>query len=159
MEIETRPGDWRQRVDRRGQHSRRRRHIFGVVAGLVVAGGVVAFVVTRPNPAAELTEAANAFARDWPTMPADDLVATWFVSDLPPKKRAQLASILERRGWVERRPEIRYVLDEMRLDETKGRSEYEIEGFPPDRHLEVFWARVAGTWRVTSPSFPVVRDE
>ncbi len=158
-ELDTRSASWRTRSDQRGWRTIwRRLAVVGVVL-LVVAAGVTGYKLTRPDPAVQLTEASRAFAADWPTMSIDELCATWFVPDLTETRRSRLDRIFERRGWQEQRPPIIYLLDEMRHDALKGRSEYEIEGFPPDRPLEIFWNRVDGAWRVTAPTIPILKDE
>ena len=153
------PPTWRDRSDERRQRADSRRRVVLAIAVAVVAAGAAAFVFTRPDPPAELTEASRAFAGDWPSMSVDDLCTTWFTPSLTESKKQKLERIFARRDWLERRPAIRYVLDEMRADERKGRSEYEIEGFPKERRLKVFWNRVNGRWRVSMPTIPVLKDE
>ena len=128
---------------------------------IIVAVGIggVLVAVTRPKPTEELTEAAKALEVDWASMPVDALVSKWFTPNLTAARRARLDRIFLRRKWSSQRPAIRYVLDEMRYDEIKGRSEYEIEGFPKDRLLTIFWDRVNGNWKVTAPKIPILEKK
>jgi len=151
--------NWRDRSERRRTRARKRRLAAVVIVVAVVAAVIAVLEITRPEPAAELTEAAKDFTRDWPSMSVDDLCSTWFRPDMDPSRRRKLEHIFERRDWLERRPEIRYVLDEMRPDKKKGRSEYEIEGFPQDRRMKVYWDRLGRRWYVTAPSIPILEDD
>jgi len=132
--------------------------LIGISVGIIGAGAVL-FAVTRPNPAEELTDAAKALEGDWASMPVDALVAKWFAPSLTAARRARLDRIFARRKWSSQRPAIRYVLDEMRHDEIKGRSEYEIEGFPKDRLLTIFWDRANGSWKVSAPKIPILEEK